>query len=134
MIWPLIRGLAKTLEHFFKKKITVQYPEERRELPDRFRGRPRLVLDQDGKIKCVVCELCVAVCPSGAITIEAEEGEDPSIRYPKKYVIDLGRCIYCGYCEQVCPRDAIVLTKEFELAKYSREELIYDIPKLIKEG
>ncbi len=132
MIWPLIRGLAETLEHFFKKKLTVQYPEEKRDLPDRFRGRPKLVLDNDGKIKCVVCMLCVAVCPSQAITIEAEEGKDPSIRYPKEYVIDLGRCIYCGYCEQVCPKEAIVLTKEYELAQYNRKELFYDISKLIK--
>jgi NADH-quinone oxidoreductase subunit I len=132
IIYPLIQGLAKTLEQTFKKKITVQYPEEKRPIPERFRGRPRLILDEKGKIKCVVCMLCVAICPSQAITIEAAEGEDPSIRYPKKYIIDIGRCIYCGYCEQVCPKEAIKLSKEYELAQYERQNLIYDLPKLIK--
>lgn len=132
IIYPLVQGLFHTLKMAFKKKITVQYPEQRREIPERFRGRPKLVLDDNGSIKCVVCSLCVAVCPPQAIYIEAGEGKDPSIRYPKKYIIDLGRCIYCGYCEQVCPKDAIKLTQEFELAKYNRDELIYDLPKLIK--
>ena len=132
VVFPLIQGLVKTCEQFFRKNITVQYPEEKREIPDRFRGRPKLVLDEKGKLKCVVCMLCVAVCPSQAITIEAEEGSDPSIRYPKKYIIDIGRCIYCGYCEQVCPKEAIKLTKEYELSEYKRINLIYDLPKLLK--
>ncbi len=132
IVYPLIQGLSKTFQQAFKKKITVQYPEEKRELPDRFRGRPGLVVDREGKIKCVVCMLCVAVCPSQAITIEAGEGKTPDIRYPREYVIDLGRCIYCGYCEQVCPKEAIKLTQEYELAQYERGNLIYDLPKLIK--
>ena len=132
IVAPLIQGLAKTFQRTFSKKITVQYPEQRREIPDRFRGRPKLVLDENGRIKCVVCMLCAAVCPPQAITIEAGEGETPDIRYPQKYIIDLGRCIYCGYCEQVCPKEAIKLTKEFELAQYDRQELIYDLSKLIK--
>lgn len=132
IIYPLIQGLKKTFEKAVSKKITVQYPEEKRDIPERFRGRPRLVLDDAGKIKCVVCSLCVAVCPPQAIYIEADEGADPSIRYPKKYIIDLGRCIYCGYCEQVCPKNAIKLSNEYELAQYERSKLIYDLPKLIK--
>ncbi|GAB6888098.1 NADH-quinone oxidoreductase subunit NuoI [Desulfothermus okinawensis JCM 13304] len=132
IMYPLVQGLKKTFEKAFSKKITVQYPEEKREIPERFRGRPKLVQDENGKIKCVVCSLCVAVCPPQAITIEAAEGADPSIRYPEKYVIDLGRCIYCGYCEQVCPKEAIKLTREYELAQYDRSKLIYDLPKLIK--
>ena len=69
IIYPLIQGLKKTFEKAVSKKITVQYPEEKREIPERFRGRPRLVLDDAGKIKCVVCSLCVAVCPPQAIYI-----------------------------------------------------------------
>mgnify|MGYP006283420747 FL=1 len=133
MFVPLIKGLAKTLEQCFRKPITIRYPEQRREIPPRFRGNPRLLADEQGRPKCVACMLCATVCPSQAITIEPAEGEEMHIKYPKKYEIDLSRCIYCGFCEEACPVNAIELTRNYELSQYERSKLIYDKDRLLKE-
>jgi NADH-quinone oxidoreductase subunit I len=133
MIVPLLKGLAKTFEQCFRKPITVRYPEEKREIPERFRGHPRLLRDEQGRTKCVACMLCATVCPSLAITIEPAEGAEMHIKYPKKYEIDLTRCIYCGFCEEACPVNAIELTRNYELSQYEKDKLIYDRDRLLKE-
>ncbi len=87
---------------------SIQYPNERREYPARFRGRHRLTLDEDGDIKCTSCFLCATACPAKCIYIEAAEHDDPNIeKFPHRYEIDTLLCIYCGYCVEACPVDAI---------------------------
>ncbi|MDY7034307.1 MAG: NADH-quinone oxidoreductase subunit NuoI [Thermodesulfobacteriota bacterium] len=132
MIVPLAKGLGLTLRKFFSKPITIQYPEERWECYPRFRGRHRLLKKEDGTTKCVACQLCATVCPSQCIHIETYE-DDERGRYPKNYEIDLSRCIFCGFCVEACPLDAIVMTCEYELAKYTREEMRYDKGLLLIE-
>jgi NADH-quinone oxidoreductase subunit I len=131
----ILRGLKLTLSHLFRPKVTMEYPEERWELPANFRGAPALVKDQDGREKCVACFLCQEICPPQAITIVG--GELPGSRvekYPLAFDIDMLRCIYCGFCEDVCPEEAIFLTKNFELAGYNRDEMIFDKEKLYHLG
>lgn len=105
----LVRGLAVTGGYFFRKKITIQYPDEKTPKSPRFRGLHALRCYPNGEERCIACKLCEAVCPALAITIESEERDDGT-RRTTRYDIDLFKCIYCGYCEEACPVDAIVLT------------------------
>ena len=123
--------MAKTLQQMFRPPITIQYPEERREVSPRFRGRPQLVTDESGNAKCVACCLCATICPPQAISIEPAEGEMHE-KYPASFVIDLSRCIYCGFCQEACPKGAIRLSQEYELAQYQRKELVYTKERLME--
>lgn len=131
MIIPLIQGLKLTLRQFFSKKITLQYPEEKWEVARRWRGRHVLTVHPSGKVRCVACMLCATVCPAECITIEAAADEE-NVKYPARYVIDLGRCIFCGHCVQVCPKQAIEMTTAYEISEYSREALILDKEALLR--
>lgn len=133
MIGPFIKGLAKTLEQFFRKPITIQYPEQKREVSERFRGHPFLLKHENGEPRCVACGLCEAVCPSMAITVTPGT-RGMHEKYPTEFVIDLARCIYCGFCEEACPKAAIALNRKYELSRYDREELIYHKEILLKSG
>jgi NADH-quinone oxidoreductase subunit I len=113
--------------------VTIQYPEQRREIVSRHRSLHRLMTRPDGKPRCVACMLCVTVCPSECIYVEAAEDPDPEIqKYPAKFIIDLSRCCFCGFCVEACPEDAIRMdTGNVEFAEYSQEDMIYDLDKLI---
>ncbi len=88
--------------------VAIQYPNERRAYPARYRGRHRLTLYNNGDVKCTSCFLCATACPARCIYIEACEHEDPNVeKFPKRYEIDTLLCIYCGYCVEACPVDAI---------------------------
>ncbi|MGA7536588.1 MAG: NADH-quinone oxidoreductase subunit NuoI, partial [Candidatus Rickettsiella isopodorum] len=108
-LWELFKGLSLTGRHFFKKKVTIQFPEEETPRSVRFRGLHALRRYPNGEERCIACKLCEAVCPALAITIEAEPRDD-GLRRTTLYEIDLFKCIYCGFCEESCPVDAIVET------------------------
>jgi NADH-quinone oxidoreductase subunit I len=129
-IISMIMGLFIVLKYAFKRPITLQYPEEKRKLPARSRGRQYLTKWNDGLERCVGCELCAIVCPSQAIYVKPAANEPGNIhshgeRYASDFQINMLRCIYCGYCEEACPTGAIVLSNEYELSGYTRESLIY---------
>ncbi|MFP4165699.1 MAG: NuoI/complex I 23 kDa subunit family protein [Opitutales bacterium] len=134
-------GMKATFTNMFKKKVTLEYPDERPPIPDRYRGVPTLVRDPNGREKCVACQLCEFVCPPKAIRIEPGE-IDPEAhpetanveKAPKEFKIDMLRCIYCGLCEEVCPEEAIFLQDVFSVSGYSREEMVNDKEKLYELG
>ena len=128
-ITPLLKGMVYTLKNFFSKPITIQYPSERREVKERWRGLHRLKKDDLGNLKCVACCLCATICPPEAITIIPYE-EEGGTRYPKEFIIDEIRCIFCGFCEEACPKDAIELTKVYDYVDYNRKDFNFDIAKL----
>ncbi|MCL2644182.1 MAG: NADH-quinone oxidoreductase subunit NuoI [Betaproteobacteria bacterium] len=129
----LIKGLALTGRHFFRRKLTQMFPEERTPLSPRFRGLHALRRYPDGEERCIACKLCESVCPAMAITIELGEREDGS-RRTTRYDIDFNKCIYCGFCEEACPVDAIVETQIFEYHGEQRSDLYYTKQMLLAVG
>jgi len=133
----MLKGLFTTLKAMVEKPVTVQYPEEKRPVHDRFKGRHVLKRYENGLEKCIGCALCAAACPADAIFVEASENTDeerysPGERYASTYEINLMRCIYCGYCEDACPTEAIVLGHDYELAFTNRSSSIYTKEMLIE--
>ena len=138
---PAVLGRLKvTVRHFFGKKVTMQYPEERPKLPEGYRGAPLLVRDQEGNTKCVSCQLCEFVCPPKAIKIlppgpmGALADRPNAEKMPKEFEIDMLRCIFCGYCQEVCPEEAIFLKQDFSLQGLNRTEMVFNKEKLLKLG
>jgi NADH-quinone oxidoreductase subunit I len=129
----LMIGLWKVFAHIFRKRVTVQYPEERRPLPPRWRGRIVLSRDPDGVERCVACYLCAVACPVDCIALQAAEADDGR-RYPEFFRINFSRCIFCGLCEEACPTYAIQLTPDYEMAEQRRESLIYEKEDLLIDG
>ncbi len=129
----LVKGLALTGRHFFARKITVQFPEEKTPQSPRFRGLHALRRYPNGEERCIACKLCEAICPAMAITIESEQREDGT-RRTSRYDIDLTKCIFCGFCEEACPVDAIVETRIFEYHGEVRGDLYYTKQMLLAVG
>ncbi len=129
----ILNGLSVTLKHLLRRDIaTIQYPEQRREYSDRFRGIHILTRRENGDPKCVACYMCQTVCPADCITIVAEEHEDPMIeKRPKSFEIDLMRCIMCGFCVEACPKEALIMSNDFEMATWTRDEAVYNLNKLM---
>ena len=135
---PLLGGMMVTLRHFLrnlfgKKMYTIEYPEERRAYSHRFRGHHILTTRPDGSVRCVACFLCAQNCPAECIHIEAAEHPDVNIeKYPVVYEIDMLRCIFCGYCVDACPEEAIIMSNNYDMAYFTREQSIVGKNDLMK--
>jgi len=135
----IFAGLAVTFGHLFRRKDTIQYPEQRHRFGPRYRGVPALVKDQEGREKCVACYMCQWVCPPLAISIEAAEYPQGHHlhqieKYPARFEINMLRCIYCGLCEEACPEEAIFMSKTYVVTGLSRELMIFGKEKLYQIG
>ncbi len=136
-IGAFFRGLATTFREMFNKPVTVQYPEVKRPVSARYKGRHILKRYDNGLEKCIGCALCAAACPADAIFVEAAENTDdkryaPGERYASTYEINMLRCIFCGYCEDACPTEAIVLGDNYELSFLDRRQAIYTKEMLLE--
>lgn len=143
----IFRGMSVTARHFFtnfagfipplfskdKKRtiFTVYYPDEKKEFPPAYRGRPVLVVDDNGVERCVACGLCEIICPALCIEIQPAETELEKERYPESFSIDMARCIFCGLCEEACPEEAIVMSDECEIADLDRNNMLYGKDRLL---
>jgi len=136
---PLLSGLAVTLRHMvqnllgLRKRVTIQYPEERRTYSHRYRGHHILTTRPDGSVRCVACFLCATACPAECIHIEAGEQSDVNVeKYPVVYEIDMLRCVFCGYCVDACPEEAIIMSNNYDMAYYSRDQSVVGKADLMK--
>ncbi|MSP23582.1 MAG: NADH-quinone oxidoreductase subunit I [Myxococcales bacterium] len=153
----LLKGTALTMRHFFtnaKERLlgqkrdpvldnfeggitTIEYPEERRIYPERFRGLHRLTVRADDSPRCVACLCCSTACPAQCIHIEPAEYADGDERrgyerFPAAFVIDELRCVFCGFCVEACPCDAIRMDTGLHPVPYdSRDQFIYDKTQLL---
>ncbi|KAI0989439.1 hypothetical protein GJ496_009547 [Pomphorhynchus laevis] len=133
MFMDSLRGMMLTMGTLFSEPMTMNYPFEKSIYSPRFKGEHALRRYPSGEERCIACKLCEAICPSQAITIEAEERDDGS-RRTTRYDIDMCKCIYCGLCQEACPVDAIVLGPNFEFSTEIKEELMYNKEKLLSNG
>lgn len=131
--WDLLGGMRVTGMYFWKRKFTIQYPEEKTPTSPRFRGLHALRRYPNGEERCIACKLCEAVCPALAITIDSEPRADGT-RRTTRYDIDLFKCIYCGMCEESCPVDSIVLTNNLDFHIDHRGQNIMTKDQLLAMG
>jgi NADH-quinone oxidoreductase subunit I len=142
----LLEGMAVTARNFvgsyFDKErlVTVQYPEERVQVPENSRTFPFLVFDADkdpvGTMRCVACKICEVECPPQCIYIvmDRDEKGKPQQR-PKVFDIDISVCMQCQICVEVCPFDAIKMDNDYEKSQYGRfNELVEHLPELLKSN
>ena len=133
LLGELLTGMSLTARTLFRKKYTVNYPEEKTPQSPRFRGLHALRRYPNGEERCIACKLCEAVCPALAITIESDVRADGT-RRTKRYDIDLTKCIFCGFCEESCPVDSIVETDIHEYHFEHRGENIVTKSQLLALG
>lgn len=131
-----LSGFAVTFRKLFEKRVTSQYPAEKRPKPERFHGRHVLARYPDGMEKCIGCELCAGVCPAGCIYVRGADNpiDDPLApgeRYGYVYEINYLRCIHCDLCVEACPTEAITESKLFEFSFTSRNDAIYTKDELL---
>ena len=132
----IFKGLSVTFRSMFRKRNTIQYPEQRKPTAPRFHGRHLLNRYDDGLERCIGCELCAFACPADAIYVQGadntpEERYSPGERYAGIYQINYNRCIFCGLCIEACPTRALTMTGEYELSTGDRRELVYDKTELL---
>ena len=134
----ILGGLRITLKHLFRKKATINYPEEKRPFSPIYRVMHVLKRDEHGAERCTACGLCTVSCPAEAISMEAAErkpGEEKSFReekYAAVYEINMLRCIFCGLCEEACPKEAIFLTDRITPSDFQRNSFVYGKDKLVE--
>jgi NADH-quinone oxidoreductase chain I len=129
-----VKGFAVTFKRMLRPKITIQYPDEKRDMAPRFRGLPALRSDPEtGEALCVACGLCARICPTSCLemhVVPSEEGD----RELGEFILRAGRCMFCGLCAQVCPVDAITMSGEYELSSLDRDGLVYTKTELATIG
>ncbi|MBL6925044.1 MAG: NADH-quinone oxidoreductase subunit NuoI [Acidimicrobiia bacterium] len=134
-----LRGFAVTFAKLFEKRVTVPYPDRKRDKPERLHGRHVLNRYEDGMEKCIGCELCAGVCPANCIYVRGADNPpddpvSPGERYGFVYEINYLRCIHCDLCVEACPTQAITETKLFEFSFTSRSDAIYGKDELLVDA
>lgn len=132
-IGTILRSIWMVAMRAFSKRETKMYPDDPCVTAPRYRGRIVLTRDENGRERCVACNLCAVACPVGCISLK--KGESKNGRwYPEFFRINFSRCIFCGMCEEACPTAAIQLISDFEMSDFRRKDLVYEKSDLLISG
>ena len=131
-LMDLLQGLSVTFRYQHPREVyTEQYPLERPQIAERYRGLPRLNVNPDtGETLCIACNLCASACPEHLIVVNSERNPVTRRKEMTSFTIDVSRCMFCGLCEEACSTDCLELTQDFEMAQYSRDNLVFDRARL----
>ena len=132
-LWSLFVGLTVTFKEFFSPTVTVQYPYEKLEMSDRYRGHIQLIGDEEGKPNCIVCMMCQRACPSDCISLSGKKEEGQKKKSLSSYMLDFTKCSLCGSCVESCNFNALEFSKEYNLASTRREDFTIDLLKRLEE-
>lgn len=133
-LWSLVVGMGITLKEFFSPTVTVQYPYQKLEMPERYRGHIQLKGDADGRPKCIVCMMCARACPSGCITIDGKKNEESKKKELTRYTLDFTKCSLCGLCVESCNFDAIEFSKEYCMVSSNKDDFHIDLLQRLAQG
>ena len=129
-IFAIAIGMYTIAKHIFRPAVTLEYPEKKAEFNSRLRGRLALIVNPDGSDVCIGCKACMRACPCvDLIQIESKKDENNRMTV-EKFTIDIGRCIFCGNCTEVCTQNCLIMTDKYELADFSRKQLVFDKKRL----
>ena len=132
-LWSLFVGLTVTFKEFFSPTVTVQYPYEKLEMSERYRGHIQLIGDEEGNPNCIVCMMCQRACPSDCISLSGKKEEGQKKKVLSSYMLDFTKCSLCGSCVESCNFNALEFSKEYNLASTRREDFIIDLLKRLEE-
>lgn len=129
-LWGVRAGLYITLQHLFRKKFTVQVPNQKVPIDPSFRGRISLLFEPEtGADICISCLQCAKICPVECIHIVPRVGEDKK-RHVGVFDVDLNKCLFCAMCEEVCPEGCIVLDPVYDYSSYTHDDLYFTVDRL----
>ena len=128
----LFKGLGVTFRNQAPSAVyTEQYPLERPVIAERYRGLPRLNVNPDtGETLCIACNLCASACPEHLIVVGSERNPVTKRKEMTTFTYDVSRCMFCGLCVEACSTDCLELSQDYEIAQYTRENLVLDRERL----
>jgi len=128
----LVGGMRETWKELWTKKVTMQYPENRKTLiiSDRWRSELIMPHDENNEHACTACGICMINCPNGTITVtpkmvETEDGKNKKIL--DTHIWNYGSCTFCNLCAITCPSDAIIFNNDFEGAVFNKSKLLHQL-------
>jgi NADH-quinone oxidoreductase subunit I len=122
----ILKSMRIAYRNMLRKPITVQYPHEKVELPERSRWALAQKLDDQGNHKCTGCIACERACPDHIIKIEFTNAHDRS-KHIDHWRYEIGACMMCGLCVEACPFDALRMSHDYELARIDPDELTIEL-------
>lgn len=132
-LWSLMVGMGVTWREFWRPTVTVSYPYETLEIPERFRGHIELIADEEGKSTCIVCMACERACPSDCISLKGVKPEGSKKKVLTEYTLDFTKCSLCGSCVEACKFNALEYSKEYNLASTRKEDFIFDLLQRLED-